>query len=79
MKFATTLHLVFQISNLKDILKHIRNDNNFLKYNNTKMKRELRYIYREPQIILQRAAGWPPLAYNVASGEIQEALIVDKQ
>lgn len=68
MKFVTTLHLVFHIcfSNLKDILKHIRNDNNFLKYNNTKMKRELGYIYREPQIILRRAAcgsraaGWPP-------------------
>ena len=25
------------------------------------MKRELGYIYREPQIILQRAAVWPPL------------------
>ena len=59
---------IFVVSNFKDILKHIQNDNNFLKYNSTKMKRELGYIYREPQIILQRAAcgsraaGWPPLA-----------------
>ena len=27
------------VSNLKDILKHIRNDNNFLKFNSTKIKR----------------------------------------
>ena len=30
------------------------------------MKRELGYIYREPQIILQRAAGWLPLPYTVS-------------
>ena len=70
MKFVTTLAFIFVVSNLKDIMKHIRNDNN-LKYNNKKkiMKRELGYIYRKPQIILQRAAcgspaaGWPPMLY----------------
>ena len=29
------------------------------------MKRELGYIYREPQITLQRAAGWPPVFYII--------------
>ena len=62
---------MFVVGKLKDILKHIRNDNNVLKYNNTKMKREFGYIYQEPQITLQRAAcgsqaaGWPSLKYNV--------------
>ena len=43
---------------------------NVLKYNKTKMKREFGYIYREPQITLQRsacgsrAAGWAPLIYT---------------
>ena len=63
---------IFVVSNLKDIFKCIQNDNTvyILKYNNTKMKRDLGYIYREPQIILQRAecgsraAGWPPLLYS---------------
>ena len=58
------------VSNLKDILKHIWNDNNFLKFNSTKIKRELGLICREPQIIFQRAACgsrttvWPPWLYN---------------
>ena len=42
----------------------------FLKYSNIKMKRELGYIYREPQIILQRAAGWQPLLYVKIQGEL---------
>ena len=47
----------------------MRNDNNALKYNNTIIKREFGYIYREPQITFQRAecdsraAGWVPLVY----------------
>ncbi len=49
----------------KENLKHTQNASNFFKYNNTKMKRALGYIFREPQIILQRAAGWPPLLYSV--------------
>ena len=52
-----TVSLSYLLSVIQNkILKHSRNDNNYLKYNNTKMKRELRYIYREPQIILERAA-----------------------
>ena len=39
------------------------------KFNRTKMKRELGFIYQEPKIILQRAACfwfvWPPLIYNI--------------
>ena len=49
----------------------MRNDNNVLKYNNIKMKREFGYTYWEPQITLQRAArgsraaGWKPLSCNI--------------
>ena len=31
------------------------------------MKREFGYIYRKPQITLQRAAGWLPLLYAMHS------------
>ena len=37
--------------------------NNFFKFNSTKIKRKLGFICREPQIILQRAAVWPPWLY----------------
>ena len=52
--YNVALSLSFVVNNLKDILKHTRNDNNVLKYNNTKMKREFGYIYREPQITLSK-------------------------
>ena len=44
------------------------------------MKSELEHIYREPQVILQRAAytsraaGWPPLVYGVSFDDYEGGL-----
>ena len=46
------------------------------------MKRELVFIYQEPQIILQRAAcglraaGWPPLANNIVGHPVLKNVLI---